>query len=205
MDLNFNQAAKQEQKSISIQSMRGHAMQRLSGIQNKLQNQGLSQSDMKRKSSLDVIGDDGFLNNLLIDSIMFFPLSSFLSANIPLMETFNGSAANAYMEGTSVWAEDAYSSKGRRLNDYPEGRKQYSFSDAKHSKAFNLLSANQRGRFSSDVDADLNCMYEILDMLDNLEDEGVKSVKLEKKDVIYDSLREVTKLKSSSKRSFTIN
>lgn len=202
MGLGFNKVSHNNQAAtVSLDSLRGQAMKRLSGVQQNLESKGLGASFIQ-SAKADPIGDMGFMSGLIVNMILGGSLTGLMSS-VGLSDTFNG--FSAYIEGVSVLTDEkAYGYRSRKLSDYPEGRRKCALAAAKVGKKFNLVSANQNNRFSYDVQADLACMFEILDMLDMLEKEGVSMIRLDQKESVYDALKLTTKqmFKKDMVRSF---
>lgn len=191
MGLDYHKAANNGQSStVSLDALRGQAMKRLTGVQQTLERKGLSASFIQAAKA-DPIGDMGFMSGLIVNMIFGGALMPVIGT-VGLTDAFNG--LSACVEGVStVTDEKAHGYRARKLNDYPEGRRRCALEAAKTSKKFNLVSANQNNRFSYDVQADLACMFEILDMLDMLEKEGVSAIRLDEKEAVYNALKLTTK------------
>ena len=187
MNYDFNKATN---NSVSIQAIRAEAVKSLSGIQRSLKSKGVDASLLNAKN--DPIGDLGGLDSLIIDSILWFPVASAMGAHFPFIDAFNHSSAAAYTEGASIIAEDATQSEKGKLNDYPQGRRKCALTSAKKSVPFNLVSTSRKRNLSSNTKAEMNCMYEILDMLDKLDGAGARSISLESRDDAYNAIKKLS-------------
>lgn len=179
-----------EQATVSLDALRGQAMKRLSGIQQRLENKGVGAAFIK-SARPDPIGDMGFMGSLVMDMILGGAFSSFLGAG--MTDAFNCVSAVAGLEGVAALTDEtAHSYRGRKLSDYPEGRRRCALEAARVGKKFNLVSPKQTSHFSYNAQADLACMFEILDMLDKLESEGVSMIRLDPQEPVYTVLKGAT-------------
>jgi hypothetical protein len=184
---------------ISLNALRGQALQRLAGVHSRLEGRGVGAAFL-RAAKIDPIGDVGFLGSLISNMILGGALGDWLDDYLHLddyglMDNFNGVAAVG-LEGMSILRDlDSNGLRSRRMSDYPEGRRVYAMKEANMSRKFNLVSANQNNRFSFDTWADLACMFEILDMLDRLEAQDVKGINMDEKKPVYEVLKDLGKRK----------
>jgi hypothetical protein len=200
MNWGFNSAANDERTSaVSLDALRGQALKRLSGVQQRLDGQGVS-AVFTRSAKADAVGDMGFLSGLILDMIVLGSFSAFLGSHITVHHhaagsAFNHAAGAVGAEGISMMCDqEADGYRRRKGGDYPEGRRRCALEAARLSKKkFNLVSGQQTNRFSFDAKAELACLYEILDVLDRLEDEGVRMMRLDSKQPVYDVLKQMSK------------
>lgn len=178
--------------AVSLQALRGQAMQRLAGIELSLENKGIGAGFARAASRPDPVGDMGFLNSLIVDMIMLAPISAFICDHFHgVTEGFNVAAASTIegaVEGVAVLRDERYQS--RRLSDYPEGRRACALEAARAGKSCTLVSGYDHNRFSFSAQAELACMFEIIDMLDRLEKEGVTQMRLDPQKPVYDVLKQ---------------
>jgi hypothetical protein len=194
MELEFNRTANEDRTAIvSTDALRGQALKRLAGVQNSLNSKGVGAAFL-RSAKEDPIGDMGLLGTLIMGMIVAGPISAMFNSHIPVSDAFNFASCSQCLDGISFLRDQEIEGhRGRRLNDYPEGRRKCSLDAMRASKKFNLVSANQNNRFSFDMQAEMACMYEIIDMLDRLEDEGVKMIRLDQDKPVYDALKQTSK------------
>ena len=179
--------------TVSIDAMRGQAIKRLTEIQQKLESKGIS-SAFTRNAKPDAIGDAGILNGVIIGAILGGPIADLFEGSA-ISDVFNCVSAQGVMEGVSMLCDErAEAYRTCKLADYPEGRRKCSlWALHKTKERFNLVSANQNSRLSWDVQAEIACMFEIIDMLDRLQHEGVQSLRVNPDAGVYDVLKENAK------------
>ena len=193
MESSFNHLANDDRgAAVSLKAVRGNALQRLAGVQQSLEGKGVDTASI-RAAKADPVGDMGILGSLIMGVIMGGPLSSLLHSNFSVLAAFNHEAALSGLDGIAVLRDQAVEGyRSRKLSAYPEGRRRCALEAARVGKKFNLVSANQNNRFSYDVQADMACMYEIIDMLDRLEDAGVTTICLDQRKPAYEALQQAT-------------
>jgi hypothetical protein len=191
MELGFNKVANDDRgAAVSIDALRGQALKRLAGVQNSMESKGLG-GEFSRSAKVDPIGDMGLLGTVVMGMIMGGPISAVLHAHFPVLESFNYAAVSPFIDGISFLRDqETEGYRSRKLSDYPEGRKKCALEAARTGKKFNLVSGTQKHRFSFDAKAEMACMYEIIDMLDRLEDEGVKMMRLDQDQPVYEVLKQ---------------
>jgi hypothetical protein len=179
--------------TASLDALRGQALNRLAGVQHSLESKGVGAA-FTRAAKADPIGDMGLTGSLIMSMIMGSAMSGLLPAHFPISAIFNYETISGGLDGISILRDQAAEGyRSRKLDDYPEGRRKCALEAARVGKKFNLVSANQNNRFSFDSQADLACMYEIIDMLDRLENEGVRAVRIDRKESVYDSLKQTAR------------
>src|SRR5262249_51890203 len=103
---------------------------------------------------------------------------------------FIGGAIDGF---SSFWDEQAYKNRARRVDDYPEGRRQDPLLNiGQVNRKFNLVAANHGWRFIYDAEAEVACMAEILDMLKGMEKHEITSLRIDPEKPVYDTLKAVT-------------
>ncbi len=195
MELGFNHAANDDrQATASVDSLRGQALKRLAGAEQRLQTQGVNPRTARAADSL---GDMGLLGTLILGMVAGGPFMSMLHAHFPAIDAFNAASFAPCIDGVSYLRDQAAEGyRARRVNAfYPEGRRREAHAAAKVGQKFNLVSANQNNSLSFDTQADIACMCEILDMLDTLEREGVTEVTLDKAGAVHAELKQALRRK----------
>ncbi len=189
----------EETNNVSLNALRGQALQRLAGVHERLEARGIGAAFL-RAAKVDPVGDMGFLGSLIANMLLGGVFADFLGAHVPMpsghhgmMSDFNGVAVAA-TEGLSLVRDlDSYGLRSRIMYAYPEGRRKCAMKEANVSKKFNLVSANQNNKFSLDAQAEMACMFEILDILDRLEAQDVRGMRLDGKEPVYDVLKQIVK------------
>jgi hypothetical protein len=195
MESKFNHAGHEYQSAaVSLDALRGQALKRLAGVEHSLESKGVGAA-FTRAAKADPIGDMGLVGSLIMGMIMGMGTSGLLHSSFPASAVFNYETISSGIDGISILRDQAAEGyRSRKLDAYPEGRRKCALEAAgRMGKKFNLVSANQNNRFSFDVQADLACMYEIIDMLDRLENEGVGAIRVDQKETVYDSLKQTTR------------
>jgi hypothetical protein len=183
--------------AVPLDALRGQALNRLTGVQHSLESKGVGAA-FTRAAKADPVGDMGLLGGLIMGMIMGVGISPLLHHQLPVSAIFNYESISTGLDTIAILRDQAAEGyRSRKLNDYPEGRRQCALEAASRmGKKFNLVSANQNNRLSFDAQADLACMYEIIDMLDRLEKEGVRAIQIDRQEPVYDALKQKTKKKS---------
>lgn len=200
MSVTFNN--KDNEGSVSLNVLRNNVLKNIQGIQHKLEDKGIG-ADFARAAKSDMFGDIGILGSLIVDTILWGPLCSFINDHVlscfDPSGIFNSAAIHSDMDALSALADqNVEKQRGRKLNDYPEGRRKFTPQDKTAGKKFNLVSPRQKNILSMDTQAELACMYELLDMLDKLENEGIATLCFDQSQPLYDSLK--TKIKKTHGR-----
>ena len=185
--------------TVSLDVLRGQTMQRLAGVHQRLDDKGLSAAFTR--SSRSPASNDGLFGEIFFGMILGGAVSAFIGEgfnplNNSTTDNFNTAAAvgNAIEVASIVRDDDFHKYSSRHLSDYPQGRRNYALEEARKSKhKFNMVSGGHNNALSFDVQAELACMYEILDMLDKLEHQGTTKMRLGKKQPIYNILKDATK------------
>lgn len=192
MELGFNKVANDDRTATaSTASLRGQALKRLGGAQQRLESKGINPRTARRA---DAMGDMGLLGTLIVGMVAGGPFMSMLHAHFPATDAFNFASFSPCMDGVSYLRDQMVEGhRARRVdNFYPEGRRRDAEKAAKVGRKFNLVSANQNNRLSFDTQAEIACMCEILDMLDMLERQGVTELQMQKGAIVYDELARAT-------------
>ena len=188
--LDFNKVANDDQTAtVSVNALRGQAMERIATIEARIGCNG--QRKQSRSSA------DGFLGGIIFNMLVGGAISGFASTHCHVgaahMAAFNH-VATAGMEGISTLRDDeARRYRALELSHYPEGRRACALEAASRSRKFNLVSGSDNNRFAFDEEAELTCMYELIDMLDCLERAGVKEMRLDKDKPVYNAVKEIKK------------
>lgn len=194
-----------QKTTVSLDVLRGQTMQRLAGIHQRLDSKGLSAAFIR--SSRSPASNDGLFGEMFFGMILGGAVSAFMGEgfnpiNDSTTDNFNTAAAvgNAIEVASIVRDDDFHKYSSRHLSDYPQGRRNYALEEARKSKhKFNLVSGGHNNALSFDTQAELACMYEILDMLDRIENQGATTMLLDKKQPIYNVLKEATKKTNKNK------
>lgn len=174
---------------VPVGVLKANALQRLAGAQERLGARGMSGAFL-RAVKMDPVGDMGFLNGLIFSAIVGGPITELLDGMMPhglyaeLSDMFNTLSNPGVLEGVSALRDfqeqrDEQKDLTRRGTAfYPKGRRKCLLEEQrKMRRKFNKASAaNQNKRFTLDVQTDLACMFELVDMLGKLEGEGVQEV-----------------------------
>ncbi|MFH1158384.1 MAG: hypothetical protein V1721_05810 [Pseudomonadota bacterium] len=197
--------------AVSLDVLRGQTMQRLAGVHQRLDGKGLSA--VFTRSSRGPASNDSLFGGMFFNMVLGGAVSAFMGADFNPMNhdasnDFNLAAAvPAAIDATTILRdEESYKYRTRHLSDYPYGRRNHALEEARKSRhKFNLVSGRQNNALSFDVQAELACMYEMLDMLDKLDRQGVTAMRLDKKQPVYDVLKQATKkiLKNAPVRRFS--
>lgn len=184
---------KKNQVTVGINQLRAEAMNRLDSAQKKL----------NPNNEIPDASADSTLGGLILSLLTWTPimhgmgglgLEGFDRAASLDDSAAHGGALTAAFEGLStVFDESANKNRGRKLNDYPEGRRKAFFSSKPLNNKFNFAAANENFRFSHDAAAEIASMAEILDMLDVLEKEGVSSIGLDTQGSVHAILKQTVK------------
>lgn len=107
-------------------------------------------------------------------------MEDMLGENIELFDTAADPTLCAVFDGVAMaWDEKANKNRQRKLSDYPEGRRNDPIFERRLARPFNLVAANDNVRFARDTQAEIACMSEMLDMLSDLEADGVSMLRLD--------------------------
>jgi hypothetical protein len=180
MDIATTIASSTETDIVSLNALRNQTQQQLAGVRASLEDKGVGQAFL-RAAKADPMGDMGFMGSLAFHALLGGPMAAFMADNfsfdLGLTGHFNEAATMGVMEGLSA-LEDTAAQKGshKKLRSalYPKGRN--TKADVKKTKTkakFNRVAANQNGKFTFDVQAELAYMYELVDMLEKLEQQGI--------------------------------
>jgi len=200
MNWGFDNKESCDQKTtVSLDVLRGQTMQRLAGVHQRLDSKGINAAFTR--SSRSPASNDGLFGEMFFGMVLGGAVSAFMGEGFnPINNNttgdFNTAAAVANtLEIASIVRDDDYDKySSRHLSYYPQGRRNYALEEARKSKhKFNLVSGGHNNTLSFDVQAELACMYEILDMLDKLEHQGATTMQLDKKQPIYNILKDTTK------------
>lgn len=197
MSYGFQNNNSEKSATVSVNALRGQALKQLAGVQQRLGAKGVGAAFLRAAKS-DPIGDMGFVGSLMASLILWSPITSMLGhAGIGqhgLLSHFNHMAVSALIEGAMIVIDDkATDLKARAVEGYPEGRRKEALTEGARARKFNLLAANQNSRFGNDVQSELACMFDLIDLLDKLEQQGVKEMRLDKKQPVYKTLQQTHK------------
>lgn len=167
----YNSANKDASEATHTE--RNQALQQLAGIQGHLANRGLGGAFL-RAAKADPLGDMGFMGSLVLHAIIGGPFADFLGEHLPhspwTLEHVNEISMLGSMEAASLLSEtEARRARTLRSSFYPVGRRKAPIKEAKAKRGFNKVAANQNKRFSLEVQSGLARMFELIDMIDQLE------------------------------------
>lgn len=160
--------------SDTIAMQRDHVLQRLAGVHQRLEKQGVG-ATFYRVAKADPMGDMG-LSSLMMHAIVCGPIDGLLADyHLPGLTDELGSALTlGSMEAASALDDTRDHRPAKRLRTafYPLGRNKSAVKDAKTSKTFNAVSsgAGRGSKFSYEVQAELAGMFDLMDMLANLKE-----------------------------------
>lgn len=182
----------------STGALRDQTLQRLHGVYKKLDAKGVSATFSRAaRAGGDAVGDMGLIGGLIANMVMWMPFFDALEQTLEAhvgdvcgFDMMRDSTLMAVMDGLCMYRDDkVQGSRTRVLYDYPEGRRRDPISDQPLNKKFNLVSANDNLRFGYDAEAEIACLFEILDTLEALEKEGVSLLQLDQKEPVYDAMK----------------
>lgn len=184
MKLGFNkQSANQDNETIVATS------QLRAQVQNRLQD-AYKRLDPKNAFGRvsQVGGEESMVGSLLFSILTWTPfmqgleigMEDMLGENVELFDTAADPTLCAVFDGLAVaWDDKANKNRQRKLNDYPEGRRADTIFERPLHRPFNLVAANDNARFARDTQAEIACMSEMLDMLNDMEADGVTMLRLD--------------------------
>ena len=169
--------------SVSVDALRDQVLKRLAGVQQSLEGKGVGAAFL-RAAKADPVGDMGAVGGLITNMILGGVFSDFLEAHLhighpELWSHFNEMLASGFEDLSAAEETNPLFAK-RKLSAYPQGRRKRKVDIM---KKFNRISANRSGQFTPDVQRELGSLYEILDILGSLEDQGTKTVSLKQPDL----------------------
>ena len=185
--------------TANVEGIRAQVVQTLHGSFHRLEAKGISREFAAASKQGDPLGDMGILGSLLAHIVMWgailHGMESFVESRVgpvALFDAFNHSILAPAFEAASMLTDDkAHVNRRRVLNDYPEGRRQPTLFDPALNKKFNLVAANDEWRFNFDTQAEMACMFEMLDMLGDIERQGIYTLEMNTDRSVYDTLREM--------------
>lgn len=183
MKWGFNkQAGNNNEATVAISDLRGQVQNRLQDAYKRLD----PKNAFGRASQAG--GEESMIGSLLFSMLTWTPfmqglelgMENLLGENIELFDTAADPMLCAVFDGVALaWDEKANKNRQRKLSDYPEGRRSDPIFESRLSRPFNLVSANDNVRLSRDTQAEIACMSEMLDMLNDLEADGVSMLRLD--------------------------
>jgi hypothetical protein len=194
MQLGFNKKAGHDHEAmIGISQLRGQINTRMESAYKRLDPKAAF-NQASRGSEESMIGS--LLFGMLVWGSFFqgleMGLENMYGEDMEAFSTMADPTLCAAFDGLSmVWDDKANKNRKRKLNDYPEGRRDDPIFDRPLNRRFNLVSANDNSRFTRDAQAEIACMSEMLDQLSDMEAEGVHMIRLDTKEAVYDRLKEI--------------
>ncbi len=183
MKWGFNkQAGNNNEAIIAVSDLRGQVQNRLQDAYKRLD----PKNAFGRASQVG--GEESMIGSLLFSMLTWTPfmeglelgMEGSLGENIELFDAAVDPTLCAVFDGVALaWDEKANKNRQRKLSDYPEGRRNDPIFERQLARPFNLVSANDNVRLSRDTQAEIACMSEMLDMLSDLEADGVSMLRLD--------------------------
>lgn len=199
MKQGFNNATHADNSVItSTGALRDQTLQRLHAVYKKLDSKGVSATFSRAaRAGGDAVGDMGLIGGLIGNIVMWMPFFDVLEqalearmGDVGGFDMMRDTTAMAALDGLCMYRDDkVQGSRTRVLYDYPEGRRRDPISDQPLNKKFNLASANDNLGFGYDAEAEIACLFEILDTLEALEKQGVSLLQLDQKEPVYDAMK----------------
>jgi hypothetical protein len=198
MKWGFDNVAHNHAVTTSTDALRDQALQRLHGVYKKLDSKGISASFSRAaRAGGDAVGDMGLIGGLIANMAMWAPFFDALAQTFEApvgelggFDMMRDSTLMAALDGLCMYRDDkVQGSRTRVLYDYPEGRRRDPILDQPLNKKFNLVSSNDNARFGYDTEAEIACLFEILDTLDALQRQGVSLLQLDQKEPVYDAMK----------------
>ena len=184
MKWGFNkQAGNNNEATVAICDLRGQ-------VQNRLQDayKRLDPKNAFGRASSQAGGEESMIGSLLFSMLTWTPfmqglelgMENLLGENIDMFDMAADPTMCAVFDGVAMaWDEKANKNRQRKLSDYPEGRRSDPIFESRLTRPFNLVSANDNVRLRRDTQAEIACMSEMLDMLSDLEADGVTALRLD--------------------------
>jgi hypothetical protein len=168
----------EKMQSQALKAAYAAATQRLAGTQQSLQRKGVGATFL-RVARRDSLGDMGIIGNLLIghiltgavvDSIDLHGLENHLDD--PMLVGIADAYTNMEDE-----ARNNKDSKRTKVDGYPEGRRKGAIKNNRKKKALAAFAAvaGRGKRFSQEVEAELASMFDLLDMVGAMQQQGVRA------------------------------
>lgn len=183
MKWGFNkQAGNNNEAIVSISDLRGQVQNRLQDAYKRLD----PKNAFGRASQSSA--EESMVGSLIFSMLTWTPfmqglelgMENMLGENIDFFDTAADPTLCAVFDGVAMaWDEKANKNRQRKLSDYPEGRRNDPIFESRLKRPFNLVSANDNVRFKRDTQAEIACMSEMLDMLSDLEADGVSMLRLD--------------------------
>jgi len=196
MNFDFNSAV--AIKTLPTDSIRAKAIEQLEAVKRSLKAEAVKAKEMFNQTAEDdedeeEVKEPEFFDSIVCDFALMGPLSSFLACNFSIFQGFNAAllmTLGEVFESSKIEPELAREGK---LYDYPLGRAQFIIGNKVEDvdDDFNLVSKRMKLGFGATPKAEKKRMYEILDMVDKIEKQGMKNVEVNEKSSIYDDLKSV--------------
>jgi len=178
--------------TADVSDLRQQVVSRLRSAQNRADPKGAFGRAARAGS------DDGMIGGLLFGMLCWAPfmqgielgLEDAFGGDIEMLDSMQDPTLCAVFDGVSMVADDnSRDRRHRKVEGYPEGRRQDAIMDPIKRK-FNMVSANENSRFAYDAHAEVACMSELLDALDDLQNRGVSLLRLDPRLPVYAALRQ---------------
>lgn len=190
----YNKASLESKSVIAIDALHGYAAKRLVDAQQRLHPTSAFAKAAQNKGD-SILG--GLLLNMMTWGVLMHGIDSMLSSEFGIdldldlsHDGFLASATEAYdflVEG------DPAKKAGRKLEGYPEGRRRDPLEKAAIHKKFNLLAANENSRYSPNAESEVIALTQLLEMLEALAKDGVRTLAVDHNQPVFASLKNATR------------
>ncbi len=185
MILDFNKIVSTEKKPpafASIRAIRAQAGKEICEIKQKLKLEGFNDNDIENTSA-DIFGNmDGCMANVLMFSILSFATGGATPAILSTLLTT--------VEGISMVRDNEIVTRSEKSDIYPEGRNYFIIGERSLMEDFDLVSSTKEKCVAGSDRMKLESAYQILEMLDRIEDRGISYIPLgDDHDDLYDAVK----------------
>jgi len=185
--------------TVPVAQMREAAHSRLQAAQRRLTPHNASEAFRRAASNNN--SQDGLVGSLLFSLLTWVPFMDMLgemdSSAADAFDFLNNPFIAAAADGLSL-VFDEKASRNRTFKDgiYHGGRRQdriiSPMSKSLNGK-FNLLAANENARFNYDAGAEVACLSELIEKLDDLEKQGVSLIRMDPRQSVSTVLKQSEK------------
>jgi hypothetical protein len=142
-------------------------------------------------------GADSMLGSMLLGALGFGGVADAMGGMVDMPDGFGADEQAMAIKALDALCEvrdsiaDEKKSRVIKLSDYPEGRRKAFFGPErkKASTVFNLVSGNDNARFDMDATAEVSAMTEMMMILDKMDRQNIKQLRLEPAGDVYAALR----------------
>lgn len=184
---------KKDQITVDVNQLRKMAHNRLDAAQKKLGTNGMAAD----KSA------DSLMGGLILSFLTWTPFMAGLDGTFAHYSgaahdgAFDGAILSSALEGIATFVDEAANkNRNRKVEGYPEGRRQDPIMNSRSmNKKFNLFAANE----NKDAGAEVAAMGELLGILDELERQGISMMSVDSRNSVYEEVRAVSKALNNRK------